>query len=149
MKMSTKGRYGLRVMVELAVQFGAGPVLVDEIAKRQGISAKYIRVLIAGLKTAGLLKAVRGPHGGYELTRAPAGITVLEVVTALEGSLAPVDCVADASHCNRAGCCATRDVWCDVAMAIERTLAGVTLEQLAMRQKAKVEMPQVPRSYAF
>ena len=122
---------------------------MDEIAKRQGISAKYIRVLIAGLKTAGLLKTVRGPHGGYELTRSPAGITALEVVTALEGSLAPADCVDDASNCSRAGCCVTRDVWCDVAMAIERTLAGVTLEQLAMRQKAKVEMPQVPRSYAF
>jgi Rrf2 family protein len=99
--MSTKGRYGLRVMVELASRFGHGPVLVEDIAKNQEISGKYIHVLVAGLKSAGLVCAVRGPNGGYKLTRSPANITALDV-SALEGKSAPVQCVADASYCARA-----------------------------------------------
>lgn len=141
MKMSTKGRYGLRVMVELASRFGHGPVLVEDIAKTQEISGKYIHVLVAGLKSAGLVCAVRGPNGGYALTRSPATITARDVVSALEGQSAPVQCVADASYCPRAGRCATRDVWCEVAAAVDGVLSNLTLEQLAMRQRVKQEAP--------
>ena len=137
MKMSTRGRYGLRVMMELAMNFGRGPVLVETIAKKQEISGKYIHVLVTGLRSAGLVRTVRGPSGGYELTRPPSKITALEVVAALEGRNVPVECVADASSCPRAGRCATRDVWCDVASAMNGVLSGLTLAQLADRQRAK------------
>jgi Rrf2 family cysteine metabolism transcriptional repressor len=137
MKMSTKGRYGLRVMIELASNYGNGPMLVDEIAKNQNISGKYIHVLANALRTAGLVRAVRGPSGGYEMTENPAEITALDVVSALEGKTAPVDCVANASCCPRAGQCAARDVWCDLAGAIDDVLSRITLEKLVSQQRMK------------
>ena len=137
MKMSTKGRYGLRVMVELALHYGRGPLLVEAIARNQGISGKYIHVLVTSLKAAGLVRAVRGPNGGYELTRNPARITAQDVVLALEGGNAPVECVSDASVCSRADRCAAREVWCEVASAIDGVLSGFTLEQLSLKQRSK------------
>jgi Rrf2 family transcriptional regulator, cysteine metabolism repressor len=137
MKMSTKGRYGLRVMVELAFHYGRGPLLVETIARNQGISGKYIHVLVTSLRAAGLVRAVRGPNGGYELTRNPSRVTALEVVSALEGKNAPAECVSDASVCSRADQCAARDVWCEVASAIDGVLSGFTLEQLSLKQSTK------------
>lgn len=141
MKMSTKGRYGIRVMMELAGHYGLGPTSVAAIARSQGISGKYIHLLVMGLRSAGLVRTVRGPGGGYELAKAPSSITALDVVSALEGRSVPVECVADASSCPRAGRCAARDVWCEVASAVDGVLSGLTLEQLAARQRAKVEEP--------
>ena len=137
MKISTKGRYGLRVMIELAAKYGRGPVLVDTIAKNQEISAKYIHVLMSGLKSGGFIRSVRGPSGGYELSRPPAEITALEVVRALEGDLAPVDCVANSSSCSRVAGCATRDLWCEMGAAVEGVLGRYTLADLARRQAEK------------
>jgi Rrf2 family protein len=137
MKMSTKGRYGLRVMMELAKSYGGGPVLVDEIAKSQGVSGKYIHVLVAGLRSAGLLRATRGRNGGYSLARKPSAITLLDIISAMEGRTAPVDCVADRKACPRSRRCAARDVWCDVAAAIDGVLSSLTLEQLLARQNSK------------
>lgn len=134
MRMSTRGRYGLRVMMELASRFGSGPVQVEAIARSQDISAKYIHVLVAGLKLSGLVRAVRGPSGGYELTRDPSSITALDVVHALEGRSSPAPCVADRGACPRSGRCAARDVWCDVAFAIDQVLADLTLSDLALKQ---------------
>ncbi len=139
MKMSTKGRYGLRVMMELAGHYGCGPMPVDTIARNQGISGKYIHILVMGLRSAGLVRTVRGPNGGYELTRAPHAITALDVVTALEGKSAPVECVVDTASCPRTNGCAARDVWCDVAAAIDDVLAALTLEELASRQRYRTE----------
>lgn len=138
MRMSTKGRYGLRVMVELAGHYGRGPLAVDTIAGSQEISGKYIHVLVTNLRSAGLVRTVRGPSGGYELTKSPSSITALEVVSALEGASSPVECVSSAAHCQRAEICAARDVWCDVAAAIDRVLSDLTLEQLLERQHAKL-----------
>lgn len=139
MRISTKGRYGLRVMMELADHYGRGPMPVDAIAGNQDISGKYIHILVMGLRSAGLVRTVRGPNGGYELTKAPGSITALDVVSALEGKSIPVECVADATSCPRAGRCAARDVWCVVASAVEGVLSGLTLEQLAARQRAKTD----------
>lgn len=141
MKMSTKGRYGLRVMMELAGHYGRGPMPVEAIAKNQDISGKYIHILVMALRSAGLVRTVRGPNGGYELTKAPASITALDVVSALEGRSTPVECVVDVSSCPRAGRCAARDVWCDVASAVDGVLSGLTLEHLAARQHAKAAEP--------
>jgi Rrf2 family protein len=136
MKMSTKGRYGLRVMAELAGRYGQGPVPADVIARNQDISGKYIHLLVMVLRSAGLVRSVRGPGGGYELARKPSSITALDVVSALEGSSAPAECVTDAEYCPRAGRCATRDVWRDVSSAVDGVLSGITLEQLSARQRA-------------
>jgi len=139
MKVSSRGRYGLRVMIELASQFGSGPVLVDEIAKKQEISGKYIHVIVSGLKSAGLVRSVRGPNGGYELTRSPSRITAFDVISALEGKSAPAHCVLDASSCPRSGSCASRDVWCQVASVVDVVLSTLSLEQIVKRQCAKDE----------
>lgn len=141
MKVSTKGRYGLRVMMELAARYGQGPVMVEDIARSQSLSGKYIHVIAGGLRTAGLIRAVRGPAGGYELARTPATITALDIVSALEGSLAPVDCVADACSCPRSSACVSREVWQDVATAVEGVLKGRTLEDLVRRQQAVTQGP--------
>lgn len=139
MKISTKGRYGLRVMMELASRFGQGPVLVGTIATNQDISPNYIHNLVGGLQAAGLVRAVRGPTGGYQLTRDPSKISALDVVEALEGPTSPVACVADGQFCSRSPRCATRDVWRDLGAAMENVLSNITLAELAERQRRKVE----------
>lgn len=136
MRMSTKGRYGLRVMMELASNHGRGPLPVDIIATKQGISRKYIHFLMTGLKNAGLIRPVRGPNGGFELTRDPASISALDVITVLEGWNAPVECVVDAKSCSRSGRCATREVWCNVTTAVNQVLSGCSLAELSSKQRA-------------
>jgi Rrf2 family protein len=135
MKVSTKGRYGLRIMMELALNHGGGPMLVSTIAQNQALPGKYIHVLVGGLKAAGLVRAVRGPNGGLELAREPAAITPLDVVSALEGRLTAVDCAGEA--CERGDNCVAREVWCDLAAAMEASLSRHTLAELAERQRAK------------
>ncbi len=139
MKISTRGRYGLRVMMELAGHYGRSPMPVDAIARNQDISNKYIHLLVMGLRSAGLVHTVRGPGGGYELAKNPSSITALDVVSVLEGRSAPVECVANTASCPRAGGCAARDLWCDVASAVDGVLSGLTLAQLSARQRAKAE----------
>jgi Rrf2 family transcriptional regulator, cysteine metabolism repressor len=137
MNISTKGRYGLRVMIELAAQYGKGPAMVDTIASSQDISKKYIHQLIIRLKSAGLVRSVRGPKGGYELARNPEAITALEVVETMEGKITPVECVSDSSVCNRSGICVTRPVWCEIAAAINGVLGKLNIKDLASRQLAE------------
>ncbi|MBN1960280.1 MAG: Rrf2 family transcriptional regulator [Deltaproteobacteria bacterium] len=137
--MSTKGRYGLRIMIELANNYGKGPQSVETIATHQHISGKYIHVIAMNLKSAGLLRTVRGPNGGYELAKNPSAITALDIVLALEGKNAPVDCVINAAYCLRANACVARDLWCDIATAIDNVLAGQTIEQLAQKQQAYLD----------
>lgn len=141
MKISTKGRYGLRAMMELANHYGQGPMPVETIARNQDISGKYIHIIVMDLRSAGLVRSVRGPNGGYELAKTPTAITVLDVISALEGKCIPVECVADTAFCSRAGHCAARDVWCDVASAVDEILSALTLEQLAAKQRSKDEQP--------
>ncbi len=136
MKVSTRGRYGLRIMVELAVQHGSGPVQVTTIAQNQELPGKYIHVLVGGLKAAGLVTAVRGPNGGLELAREPRTITPLDVVEALEGRISAADCTQEPGLCRRAADCVTRDVWCELAAAMEDALRRHTLADLADRVKA-------------
>jgi Rrf2 family protein len=139
--MSTRGLYGLRVMMELAEHYGRGPVLVKAIAAKQGISGKYIPVLVSALRAAGMVSSVRGPSGGYELARDPGSITALDVVCALEGRTSPARCVSDACACARAGLCVAREVWCEVARAVDGVLSRLTLGQLTERQRARYEDP--------
>lgn len=141
MKMSTKGRYGLRLMVSLAAHYGEGPVPVDTVVREQGVTANYIHVLMGGMKAAGLVRSVRGPNGGYELTRKPAEITAFDVVSVLEGDTVPVECVAQPGSCPRAGTCPTRDVWCQVAKSVDDVLKSMTLQDLAENQQGHQSTP--------
>lgn len=137
MRISTKGRYGLRVMVELAMQNIKGPTMMSTLAKNQGISRKYLHSLLTTLKGAGLVRSIRGAGGGYTLGRTPDSILVSEIVRSLEGSFLPVECVGNSSLCKRSKQCATRDLWTELNNAVEKVLSDITLEQLAAKQKAK------------
>ncbi len=124
-------------MLELALRAGPDPVPVEEVAEAQGISGHYIHLLVPVLRRAGLVRTVRGPKGGCILSRPPSAITLLEVVETVEGRIAPVECMADGTLCGESGGCAAREVWHEVASAIEGVLGGMTLEQLAARQRSR------------
>ncbi len=136
MKMSTKGRYGLRVMVELALNYGRGPMLTEAIAKNQQISDNYIHLLVKKLKESGFIKAARGRNGGYYIARDPNLINVLEVVHAMEGKISVVECTDNKSFCERDDCCVARELWMDLRNLIEEALQKVTIGDLSRRQSA-------------
>lgn len=135
-KFSTKGRYGLRIMTELASGYGKGPVLAETIGRKQDISTKYIHNIVSVLKAAGLVRIHRGPNGGYELTRPPAKTTALDVVTVLEGPISAVECVYNESRCTRSKGCPARGIWSEVSAAVTGVLASHSLAELAEREKA-------------
>lgn len=135
MKISTKGRYGLRVMLDVTLNQERGPVALSEIASRQAISRKYLWQVINPLKMAGLLRATRGTHGGYILARSPGAITVRDVVAALEGPVALVACVTDPDHCKRSLNCTIRGVWVEIERNLNATMSGITLKEIVQRHK--------------
>jgi Rrf2 family protein len=137
MKLSTKGRYGVRLMIDLAAHYGEGPVLLREIAKRQEISEKYLSNLINPLKSTGLLAAMRGVHGGYVLGKAPSEITMKDIVQAVEGPVCLVDCVEKPAGCNRTPLCIAHELWSEAAEGMARILEKYTLADMVERQKAK------------
>ncbi|UCF79241.1 MAG: RrF2 family transcriptional regulator [Candidatus Eiseniibacteriota bacterium] len=137
MRLSTRARYGLRAILQLAEGFKSGPVPASVIAREQGVSAKYLHALLTVLKSAGLVRSVRGTGGGYALTRPPSRIRISEVVQALEGPLSLVECVGDERGCERAERCAARDIWLALSNAIESTLSSLTLEDAVQKLKDK------------
>ena len=131
MMISTKGRYALRIMIDLAQHDGDMPVSVREIAQRQDISGKYMEQIISVLTRASLLRSVRGAQGGFHLAKAPEEITVGMILRATEGDLAPAECVLDgAHHCDRRGACPSRTVFSKVYSDINEVIDGVTLLEL-------------------
>ena len=137
MKLSTKGRYGMRAMLDLAQHYEDGLVLAKDVARRQGISERYLEHLFLTLKTAGLIKSVRGAHGGFTLARPPHKIKLMDILSVSEGQIALVDCVADASVCSRSSFCATRDLWTELQSVIGEVLRSQTLQDLVERQRVK------------
>jgi Rrf2 family transcriptional regulator, cysteine metabolism repressor len=138
MKVSTKGRYGLRAMIDLAAnQNGATPVFLSDIAKRQNISEKYLEQIFSTLRTNGLIATVRGRKGGFLLNKPASEITASTIVTALEGPCYLVDCVSKPRTCEKSGSCATRDIWTLLGKKMEEFLSGFTLEQLVAMQAKK------------
>lgn len=140
MKISTKGRYGLRTLMDIARHQESGAVTLHEIAARQKISVKYLWQVINPLKTAGLLRVTRGAKGGYTLARAPEQITLFEVISTLEGSLSPVECLENKAYCDQQSVCVAQSVWLDVYQAIEKTLKGITLETILTRQRETTQV---------
>jgi Rrf2 family cysteine metabolism transcriptional repressor len=145
--LSTRSRYGVRLMAVLAADWGRGSTLLRDISRREGISEKYLGQIVIPLKTAGLVGAQRGSRGGYSLSRAPAEITVLQVVEAIEGPVAPAPCTgpegsAGEPPCDRATtACAASAVWRKLRGDIEAALSSFTLADLAAR--ARQFMPAV------
>lgn len=131
MIVSTKGRYALRVMIDLAAQDEARYVPLAEIAERQGISEKYLESILVVLSRAGYLLALRGKGGGYRLARRPEEYTAGEIIRLTEGTLAPVSCMKEGEDCTRAGFCPTRPMWEGLDRVIAEYLDGWTLARLA------------------
>jgi Rrf2 family protein len=136
MRMTTRGRYGLRAMLELARCYSGPPVLMSTLARREGISRKYLHALLASLKSAGLVRSVRGAGGGFLLSRAPSEIRLNEILRAVESPLSLVHCVSRPAACKRTKTCTARRVWQELSGTIEEVLRGVTLGDLISKKKA-------------
>ncbi len=137
LKLSTRGQYGTRALLDLALHEGKGPVLLKNIAQRQQISLRYLEHLVTPLIAGGILRSTRGPRGGVSLAKAPGEIRLNEVIRLLEGSISPVECINDPGICTRSKVCATRDIWSDLKNAVNEVLESTTLQDLAERQKRK------------
>jgi Rrf2 family protein len=146
MKLSSRGRYGLKAMVDLSIAYGTGPISVTVLANMQGTSVLYLEQLIASLRKASLVKSIRGVQGGYELSRMPGDITVGEVLRVLEGSLYLADCVEpDGSNakCENACVCSARPLWLKLQKIIDGVLDETTLLDLAqdnIEQKRRMKI---------
>ena len=130
MKISTRGRYGTRMMLDLAAHHDQGPTPLREIAKRQDLSVKYLEQLIIPLKAAGYIRSVRGARGGYTLARKPDKINVGQIIKVLEGGLSLVDCVEDPKLCEREKNCPTRDIWLRMSERLMEELSSLTLSEV-------------------
>ena len=135
MRLSTRTRYAARALAEIA-SAKVTPVSVREIAECEHISAKYLEQILNTLSSVGLVRAVRGKHGGYELAKPPANITLKDVFEAFEGAIA-LECTDDPDHCPMVDTCAVRETWAELTEAILRVLEGTTLQDLADRKRAK------------
>ncbi|ACX51578.1 transcriptional regulator, BadM/Rrf2 family [Ammonifex degensii KC4] len=139
MKLSTRIRYGVRALMDIAEHGTAGPVSLKDVARRQGISEQYLEQLALLLKGAGLIRSIRGAHGGFVLSRQATEIRLSEIVEILGGPIKLVDCLYDQEVCTRADCCAVRDVWREANEAFRNVLAAVTLADLVERQRKKLD----------
>lgn len=143
MKLSTRGRYGTRVLLDLALHDGKEPVPLKEIAQRQQISLLYLEHIIAPLLAAGMIRSTRGARGGIQLAKPAQDIKLSQVVGLLEGSIGPVDCVNDPTVCERSEVCATRDVWIELKKAMDGVLESKTLMDLVQMQRGKKAVDMV------
>src|SRR5512145_2323502 len=138
MRISSKGEYGLRALLDLAQHYGKGPIQSHDIHVRQGIDENYLNQILILLRKAGLIESVRGPQGGHRLAHSPAQISVLEVLVALEGPLLPNDVGRDgltsAEPIDRE---LVREVWCATREVLERYLSGITLEDICLRKRQR------------
>ena len=133
MKLSTKSTYGLRAMLSVALRGGGGAVSIADISKKEGISIAYLEQLLNKLRRSGLIESIRGPRGGYVLSRSASDITVADIVRTLEGSIYPVHCATAGSKgvsCKKGKSCVPKIVWNKLAKAINDCLESVTLEDL-------------------
>lgn len=131
MKLSTKGRYGVKAMFELALNHGGEPISIKTIAEKQNISEYYLEQLFASLRKAGLIKSIRGAQGGYILTREPKDITVADILNVLEGPIEISECISDdEASCSRMNYCATRLLWIKVSDSVNQVINSITLQDM-------------------
>ena len=136
-KISTKGRYGSRFMLELAINYNKGPMLLKEIAKRQDLSEGYLQHIVDAFKGAGLIHSNRVGHGGYTLVKPPSEITLHDILSSLEGKINLVECVDKPGICDRSQRCITRDIWGDLGSQLTQSLKSITLESMVEKDKDK------------
>lgn len=132
LKLSTKGRYGVKAMFELAVNYGQDPMSIKTISERQHISDYYLEQLFSGLRKAGLIKSIRGAQGGYILTRSPGEISIADILNVLEGPIEISECILDGedTSCTRAHCCSTRLLWKKISDSVNNVIENTTLQDL-------------------
>jgi Rrf2 family cysteine metabolism transcriptional repressor len=130
MRLSCRGRYATRAMIELALHHGKGPLPLNTIAQNEGISKKYLNQLMGPLALAGLVRVVRGKKGGFVLTRTPAKITLGDILYAVEGDMSLLDCVGNQKVCYRAGECLSRPTWVELSQLINNYLRATTLSDI-------------------
>jgi len=135
MKLSTRARYGLKAMVDLAMHTGNGPIMLKNIARRQDISGRYLENIMTPLVAAGLVRSTRGQKGGFALARPAADIRLGQIIQTAEGKLSLANCLDGPRGCSRSPDCAIRDVWEGLKGAMLSYLDGITLETLAARQR--------------
>ncbi|MBU3091923.1 RrF2 family transcriptional regulator [Clostridium sp. CM028] len=129
MKLSTKGRYGVKAMVDLSINYGEQPVSIKSISERQNISEYYLEQLFSSLRRAKLIKSIRGAQGGYILNRKPEEITIQDVLDVLEGPIEVSNCLEDGA-CNNIDCCATRLLWKKLKNSIDSVTSSITLKDI-------------------
>ena len=138
MKISTKGRYALRLMLDLAMDTSGEPVRIKDVAERQEISVKYLEQIVSILAKAGYVRSIRGPQGGYRLSREPEDYTVGMILRIIEGSLAPVACLESGDcSCARESQCVTVEVYRQIDAAIDAVVDSITLKDLVAMQQEK------------
>jgi len=139
-RISTKGSYGLRAVLDIAMNYEGKPVPLKEIAERQEISEGYLEQLMTVLRRAGIVRSVRGQHGGYVLARKPSEILVGEIIRILEGPIAPMDCVEEqdgiVGKCNQVPDCVIRMVWVRIRDRIQEVVDSITIEDLRKDKEA-------------
>lgn len=139
MMVSTKGRYALTVMVDLARNSGGGFVSLSDIAERENLSMKYLESIISILNKGGMLQSLRGKNGGYRLARDPAEYSVNEILLLTEGTLAPVNCIMqDGVQCEKAATCSTLPLWAGLDKVIDSYLSRITLEDIITGNRKKM-----------
>ncbi|MDX9917480.1 MAG: Rrf2 family transcriptional regulator [Gudongella sp.] len=140
MKLSTKGRYGLMAMYQLAQDYGQGPISLKYVAEKQGLSENYLEQLFSNLKKEGLLTSTRGAYGGYMLSRIPGEITVGQILRSLEGNMSPSDCVADDGFdCAKDESCASKWVFAKIKDSIDRVIDSITLEDMVNDNQSVID----------
>jgi Rrf2 family protein len=144
MKLSTKGKYGVRAVFEIARHYGQGPITIKEIARNQGISFSYLEQILHKLGKAGVIESVRGPAGGYLLSRKPGELTIGDIVRALEGPIALSHCLepGESEECYQADDCVARMVWAKVGAKIEEALDSISFNDLVQQEQ---NAPVLPR----
>lgn len=147
LKITTKGRYGLRALIDLAQYSEIEPVSINSIASRQGISERYLEQLMTLLKKAGIIKSIRGAGGGYVLAKDMGEISVGDVLRALEGSLEPVECAAfsEEDSCQASGGCVTKYVWQKINESINQTVNEISIKQLVEESKSVQNTSNAPK----
>ena len=139
MMVSTKGRYALTVMVELARNSGEDFVSLADISERENLSMKYLESIISILNKGGMLVSARGKNGGYKLARKPSEYNISEILLLTEGSLAPVNCIMqDGVKCDKAATCSTLPLWAGLDKVIDKYLGGITLEDIINGNRKKM-----------
>ncbi|MCJ7563516.1 MAG: Rrf2 family transcriptional regulator [Candidatus Aminicenantes bacterium] len=138
MRLSTKGEYASRAMLELSLHYAEGPVHIRDISAAQDIPERFLEQILLLLKRAGYLRSKKGPHGGYYLAKPPTRISVAEVIRVMDGPLAPIDCVSVTARefCSREQFCGLKGLWKEVRDAIAKILEKTTFEDLAERTRS-------------